>query len=132
MDAYDTYWLTNVSIHPDTTRTVNPALDPVRKAVGQTLAFANKFCDLSKMIPSETISSSGYCLYNPGEDYLIFNEGGVSITVDLKDLPGNVKYEWLRTSDGKIFPGGTMKGGTKTTFAAPFREDDAVLYVKKQ
>jgi hypothetical protein len=132
MDAYDTYWLTYVSIHPDTTRTVNLALDPVRKAVGQTLAFANRFSDLSKMIPSETISSSGYCLYNPGEEYLIFNEEAESITVDLKDIPGNVNYEWLRTSDGRSFPGGTMKGGSETTFTAPFLEDDAVLYIKKQ
>jgi len=132
MDAYDTYWVTNNSIHPDTTRTINSALDPVRKAVGHTLSFANKFSDLSRMIPSEEISSSGYCLYSTGEEYLVFDQDGGSVTVDLKDVTGVVNYEWLRTFDGENFPGGTKKGGSAITFTTPFTNSSSVLYIKKQ
>ncbi|MFC2124322.1 DUF6298 domain-containing protein [Bacteroidota bacterium] len=131
MDAYDTYWVTNNPIHPDTTRTVDPALDPVRKAVGQTLVFANKFSDLSKMIPSETIAGSGYCLYNPGEEYLVYDQDEGSVIVDLSDVTGKVNYEWLRTSDGKYFPGGTENGGSSITFKTPFTNSGSVLYINK-
>jgi hypothetical protein len=45
--------------------------DPVRKALGQTLVVANRI-NLATMVPKKDLASSGYCLANPGSEYLVY------------------------------------------------------------
>jgi len=47
------------------------AWDPVRKALGQTLLVSNAI-DLATMSPRSDLASSGYCLVNPGREYLVY------------------------------------------------------------
>ena len=42
-----------------------------RRAMGHTLAYANRM-NLATMTPRDNLASSGYCLANPGEEYLIY------------------------------------------------------------
>ena len=43
-------------------------------------------------MPSETISTTEYCLANPGEEYLVFQHEEGLFEVDLE--PGDYHYEW--------------------------------------
>ena len=45
--------------------------DPVRQALGQTLLVSSTI-NLANMIPRNELASSGYCLANPGFEYLVY------------------------------------------------------------
>lgn len=49
----------------------DPKWDSVRKAMGQTLTVANRI-DLARMVPRNGLASTGYCMANPGVEYLIY------------------------------------------------------------
>lgn len=53
------------SLDPDSPR------EPTRRAMGDTLAYAERM-NLADMFPSSYLSSTGYCLANPGSEYLIY------------------------------------------------------------
>ncbi len=48
-----------------------PQWEPTRKAMGMTLAYASRM-DLSSVRPRADLASSGYCLANPGKEYLVY------------------------------------------------------------
>lgn len=48
------------------------AWDRARFNVGATVAYAHRFRNLSRMNPCNELSSSGYCLADPGHEYLIY------------------------------------------------------------
>jgi hypothetical protein len=97
--------------------------------------------NLAAMTPQSHLSSSGYCLANPGLEYLIYKAGTSgwksyfawlmrSFTLDI--VAGTYSYEWYNPSLGEVAATGivTVKGGNQS-FAAPFG-GDAVLYLKAQ
>lgn len=97
LDTYECYWpLYNDNIN----RTVNPVYDPVRDALGKMVHYANRFDHLAKMNPSTTIANTGYCLYNPGTDYIVFQPKAGSITVQLSE--GHYNYETYDIRDGSL------------------------------
>ena len=49
----------------------DPKYEPVRRALGQTLAVANQI-NLATMFPKKDLASTGYCLANPGVKYLVY------------------------------------------------------------
>ena len=49
----------------------DPKREPVRRAMGQTLTVAKRI-NLVKMFPRKDLASSGYCLANPGVEYLVY------------------------------------------------------------
>ncbi len=63
MDPYDGKVL-NHGFGPD-------RCEPIRKAMGQALRWSRRV-DLAAMTPKPELSSSGYCLANPGEEYLVY------------------------------------------------------------
>jgi hypothetical protein len=50
------------------------------------------------------------------------------VEVDLIASPIELKVEWFNPSDGTIIDGGTVQGGARLAFSAPF-SGDAVLYL---
>jgi hypothetical protein len=145
------------------TRGLNPIfMDPVddpkwesaRRAMGHTLAYANRM-SLAAMTPRDNLASSGYCLANPGEEYLVYLpfdahwlesarfihrfKGPIrnfrrlfkrAVTVDLSDASAEFRVEWFNPSSGGITGGTPVKGGVSHSFTAPFK-GDAVLYIRK-
>jgi len=106
--------------------------DNLRYNMGYTVTYANKV-DLVKMTPQGSLSSTGYCLAqtpSTGAEYLVYEPGGSSFTVDLTAMPSSrtLNVEWLDPSTGTIHPGGTVAAGATRTFSAPF-SGDAVLYL---
>src|SRR5262249_19582634 len=105
--------------------TVDPVQELIRRALGDTLNYANKM-DLSAMTPQGNVSSTGYALVNPGSEYLIYQPNSGQFTVHLD--AGQYAFEWFHPSDSAVALAGTINGGSQL-FTPPF-SGDAVLYLK--
>jgi hypothetical protein len=134
MDRFDSTWEKG-HWHPE----------DARRAMGHTLTYATKM-NLISMVPHNDLSSTTYCLANPGSEYLIYKPMSRNplkhfFTVNLK--AGTYKYEWFNPRRGVIVSTGsfTAAGGNKffipplsfVTFdkssIPPFVFDDWVLYI---
>jgi hypothetical protein len=107
----------------------DPKYEPVRKALSYTRTYAEKI-DLIKMLPKPELSTTGYCLANPGTEYLIYNPGpDKTFTVTIK--PTDFSYEWFDITQGKVISTGSINAKSQTqNFTAPI-SPDAVLYLKR-
>lgn len=121
-------------------RVVDPYWDVLRGALGETRIYAEKI-NLAAMVPQPRLSSSGFCLANPGSEYLIYKPapGGWksylpwlnrSFTVKLK--AGTYSYEWFSPALNKVGAAGTITVGNSgdKLFTAPF-SGDSVLWLHK-
>ncbi|MBN2295527.1 MAG: hypothetical protein JXM70_24065, partial [Pirellulales bacterium] len=70
----------------------------------------------------------GYCLANPGKEYLVYLPEGGKVTVDLSAASGTLRQEWISPITGAVTSIGNAVGGGHRTFKAPF-EKEAVLYI---
>lgn len=109
----------------------DPKKEDVRKAMEQTLIYANKM-NLISMFPHNDLSSTTYCLANPGSEYLIYKPMSRNplkhfFMVNLKG--GTYRYEWFNPGRGVVVSTGslTVADGNKL-FIPPF-VGDAVLYI---
>lgn len=103
--------------------------EPVRIALGQTLSYAQKI-DLSHMYPSEELSSTGYCLANAGEEYLVYQPESGLFKLGLYGAAGPFLVEWFYPQTGKKFEGKPFYGGTAIEFTPPY-EGEVVMYLKR-
>lgn len=100
--------------------------DVIRDAMGSTLTYANRM-NLVVMTPQSNLSSTHYCLANPGSEYLVYQPSGGAFTVKLE--AGTYQYEWLNPSTNRISLSGTLSvSGGNHSLSPPFR-GDAVLYL---
>ena len=126
----------------------------LRTAMGDTLRYANRM-DLAALNPRGDLSSTGYCLGNPGMEYLVYlpSDGhfGVNwfdrlhlhgwanwfsqimgwsqtVSVDLSESSKAFHVEWFNPRTGETISGGVTVGGGRQSFTAPFSAD-AVLYL---
>jgi hypothetical protein len=105
-----------------------PNIEEVRRNLGYTRTYAERV-DLAAMTPSLELASTGYCLANPGSEYLVYQPGTGEFTVDLK--AGAYSFEWFdpvagrKTAEGSF----TVESGRKS-FVSAFH-GDAILYLKK-
>jgi hypothetical protein len=103
--------------------------EPVRKSLGFTKSYADRM-DLRLSVPANDLSSTGYCIANPGKEYLIYQEKSDSaFTVNL--IKGKYRFEWFNPTDGTAALSGKFRAekGLKE-FKAPF-SGDAVLFIQK-
>jgi hypothetical protein len=85
--------------------------------------------NLAAALPHNDLASTGYCLADPGREYLVYlPEGGV-VTVDLAAVPGKVTVEWFDPSMDLRPRRRVVSGGRRKRFVAPF-PGDAVLYLR--
>ena len=106
----------------------NAEWDRTRFNIGATVAYAKRFRDLSRMNPHGELSSTRYCLANPGSEYLVYLPTGGKVTVDLSVVQGMVVVEWFNPTAGKPIRAETIRGGGRQDFIPPF-PGDAVLYL---
>lgn len=105
-------------------------IETARRAMGHTLNYAEKM-GLSSMRPLENLSSTKFCLANPGKEYLVYQpESGVEFSVALP--AGKYAFEWFDAAAGKTAaPGQVQASGEKTRFKPPFASE-AALYLRAQ
>ncbi len=117
----------------------NPVLGPpklpanpeiVRSNMGYTRDYADRM-DLAAATPSKELASTGYCLANPGKEYLVFAPDGGEFTVDLSAATGQFNVEWLNPRNGTHKAGKIVAAAAKRTFQPPFA-GEAVLFLWKQ
>ena len=104
--------------------------EPVRAALGHTRRFAERI-SLAAVTPQPDLASTGYCLAQPGREYVVFQpKPGESFSVDLK--AGVYRFEWFDTAKGAAARDGRIEAPDgKREFKAPFT-GTAVLYLKAQ
>jgi len=83
------------------------------------------------MKPRADITSTRYCLANPGKEYLVYYPHfTTTATIDLSDVDGELSIEWFIPSLNQLVKApATIKGGYFVAIEAP-TSMDAVLYLK--
>jgi hypothetical protein len=102
--------------------------ESMRAALGHARRIAEQV-NLAAMTPRNELSSTEYCLANPGREYLVYRpSGGEEFSVHL--MPGTYEFKWFNPSDGTAAGSGNVEGkGDSVKFKSPF-DGDAVLHVK--
>ena len=118
---------------------VDPYWEEIRNALGDIRNYADRV-DLANMVPqSDLVVGGGFCLANPGAQYLIFQaspKGRVDKifrwfagnAFELNMVPGRYAYEWFNPSTHSVVETGTITVATRHAFTAPFG-GDAVLWL---
>src|SRR5918998_975967 len=93
----------------------------VRLGMKQIADYAEKI-DLDSAKPSGSLTSTGYMLADPGDQYLAFSPSGGTFTVNLSAGAGEkFTVEWLNVNTGAKVTSATISGGsTAHSFTAPF------------
>jgi hypothetical protein len=106
-----------------------PDYAPLRVNMGYTRRYAEQI-DLAHMVPHGELSSTGYCLANPGQEYLIYFSEGSGV-VNLDGVGGEYSIEWFIPLLNKTASSTrTLRGGQSHTLSPPTILD-AVLYLKR-
>jgi hypothetical protein len=113
--------------HLSSSSNLDSRWDPIRKNLGYVLAYSKR-TDLTNMVPSNNLSSTKYCLSNPGFEYLVYLPEGGNVTVDLTDAPRKLSVEWFNPKTGDKILGNAEHGGKPKEFISPFN-GDSVLYI---
>lgn len=109
-------------------RKFDPKWDPVRKAMGQTLRWANRV-NLVAMTPRNELSSTEYCLANPGGEYLVYAPVQKEFTLDLTDADGALEVQWFDPETDETRRAKAVTGGKRVSFSSPFEKPGSLLYV---
>jgi hypothetical protein len=130
MDPYLTKWPkrnypTGSTADPDVGVQLDPYWNVIRNAMGATLTYANRM-NLVAMTPQGSLSSTGYCLANPGIEYLVYQSAAKTFTLQLP--AGIYRLEWLNPVTNLVSPGGQIAAHGEQSFTPPFA-GDAVLYL---
>ncbi len=105
-----------------------PDWEPLRANMGYIRAFAERI-DLARMVPHKQLSSTGYCLADPGHAYLVFAPSGNRVVqVDLRASGSLFRCEWFNPVNGDTVIGEAVTGGAIDRLPNPFSEA-AVLYL---
>jgi hypothetical protein len=105
----------------------DPRWEPIRRAMGYTLQFAKRM-NLAAMTPRGDLTSTKYCLADPGREYFVYVPDGDKVTFDLSAAKGQLTVEWFDPTKGKPIESGKTTGGARRQFTAPF-EGHAVLHI---
>jgi hypothetical protein len=65
-----------------------------------------------RMEPKDELVSAGYCLVEPGQEYIVFLNNALPFSLKLGGLSQPLKAEWYQPLTGKRQPAGTLTNGT--------------------
>ena len=101
--------------------------EPTRRAMGFVRELAEGV-DLASLEPHAELSSTTYCLAEPGREYLVYQpQGGEEFTVRVE--PGTYEVRWLNCSTNERSSGDALKvPGGRQSFVTPFGQP-AVLHL---
>jgi hypothetical protein len=98
--------------------------------MGQSRVYALHI-NLAQMIPHGDLASTGFCLANPGIEYVVFQpQDKREFTLSLADATGMLSAEWYSISKSTVISTTTVYGGGLKQFIAPF-DGQSLLYIKK-
>jgi hypothetical protein len=98
---------------------------PLRDAMGFVQLYATRI-DLERAVPSPSLCSTGFCLADPGHQYLVYQPGSGAFTVT--GTPGDYRFEWFDPETGKAAGTGMVTlGAGPHSFTPPFAGDAVLL-----
>jgi hypothetical protein len=109
------------------------SLEPARYAMGDTLQFAQRI-RLTTMQPRGDLSSTGYALANPGEEYLILQPAELADPFTVTMHPGTYSAQWYAVNSRQRATADQVTASRHAVigFTAPFaRPEPAVLHLTK-
>ena len=101
---------------------------PVRTALGRAAEWAERI-DLTHMTPCEWVSSTKYCLADPGKEYLIYQPESGSFKVNLYGADKTFEVEWYRPLTGEIIEGRSFCCPSAVDFTPPC-DGEVLLHLK--
>jgi Family of unknown function (DUF6298) len=110
----------------------DPAFEPARYAMGDTLRFATRM-NLLAMEPRGDLSSTGYALASPGEEYLVLDPSDTRSSFTVRLEPGTYTAEWFSVDGRDTIAGeqATVERSRPTAFSAPPETSvPTVLYLR--
>jgi hypothetical protein len=109
------------------------AFEPARYAMGDTRRFAERV-NLVDMEPRGELSSTGYALANPGQEYLVLEPGATTDAFTVTVAAGTYTVEWFGVDSRQTMEAGevTVDRDESVGFTAPLAETEpAVLYLRR-
>jgi len=104
-----------------------PEWDRVRRNVGKTVEYAGKL-DLVNAVPDGGLASTGFCLANPGSQYVIYQPDSGPITVSGLNVGQCYSFELYDTGSNKMLGGGRLRAArTQESFSQAIK--GSVLYL---
>ncbi|HKJ67266.1 MAG TPA: DUF5060 domain-containing protein [bacterium] len=88
--------------------------------------------DLRKLSPHDELVVSGegaILTANPGEEYVLYDEDGGKVQVDLSHASGTLRFQWYDPGNGESQESNSVNGGTIQTFTTPTSGEDWVLHI---
>jgi hypothetical protein len=76
------------------------------------------------------LCTTGYCLANPGVEYLIYQPEAGQFKLRLFGTNGTFSVEWFNPNTGETIQGRPFKGGTAVDFTPPYL-GEIVMYLKR-
>ncbi|MDQ3248011.1 MAG: DUF6298 domain-containing protein, partial [Chloroflexota bacterium] len=104
-----------------------PAWEPLRRNLGYVRRYVERM-NLAAAAPHNNLASTGYCLANPGAEYLVYLPEGGGVRVNLTAATGELAVEWFNPRTGETMMAEPVIGGSRQELFAPFA-GDAVLFI---
>jgi hypothetical protein len=81
--------------------------------------------------PSDKLVSAGWCLANPGREYVAFQNTAQPLTIEIAGAKSPLKAEWFNPHTGKRTAAGSLSNGSaKLTPPADWGNAPLVLHVR--
>jgi hypothetical protein len=109
------------------------AFEPVRYAMGDTLRLAERM-QLLALEPRGELSSTGYVLANPGQEYLVLQPEQTAEPFTVTLVPGTYTVEWYSVTRRETVAADrlTVEEGGTISLRAPFEAAaPAIVYLRK-
>ena len=105
---------------------VDTRWENLRNALGHTRLYADRL-NLERAVPLSTRCSTGYCLVEPGHQYLVYQPASGAFTVNVD--AATYRFEWFNPATGRIVQNGTLTTGAdqQHSFEPPFTGDAVLL-----
>lgn len=105
----------------------DPRWDAIRKSMGYARQFAQRM-DLARTVPAGDLASTGYCLAQTPQKYLVFRAEGQGESFTVRLPSGTYTCEWFDPSKGEQVAVETVEvQGEDYEFRPPFAGDAVLL-----
>jgi Family of unknown function (DUF6298)/Protein of unknown function (DUF4038) len=105
----------------------DPKFEPVRRSMGYARKLSLRL-DLNNCKPLNGLSTTGYCLANPGNQYVVY-QPNAKAQFNVKLEEGKYTAEWINPGTGKTVSKQQVATTEKTTAFSNPLNGDAVLFV---
>lgn len=104
------------------------------EALRANLGFARRITerfDLAAMQPMGELASTGFCLAQPNQSYIVYAPTGDQVKINLSQADGSFDVEWLAPATGKLTHVAPTSGGSTQTISTLPPEPVVLLLSKK-